>query len=43
MSYSLQPHGLYVARQAPLSMGFSDRNPRVGRLSLSRGSSQLRD
>ena len=23
MSDSLQPHGLYVARQAPLSMGFS--------------------
>ena len=43
MSYSLQPHGLYVARQAPLFMGFSGRNPRVGRLSLSRGSSQLRD
>ena len=23
MSNSLQPHGLYVAHQAPLSMGFS--------------------
>ena len=45
MSDFLRPHGLYVAHQAPLSMGFP-RQEYWGELvaiSCSRGSSQSRD
>ena len=37
MPDSLQPHGLYVAYQAPLSMGFSGKNTGVGSHSLLQG------
>ena len=42
VSESLQPHGLYIARQAPLSMEFSRQGYWSGlvAISYSRGSSQ---